>query len=85
MISCLQYAVKAILSSDLSNAPALHPGGTDICGCFAGNNWMVPVVRGEIQAINLGIAMECWSEEGKQETYQYFITIATYTYRVILP
>ncbi|XP_795289.2 acetoacetyl-CoA synthetase [Strongylocentrotus purpuratus] len=40
-------------------------GGTDLISCFAGQNWTVPVYRGEIQARNLGMAIESWSEEGK--------------------
>lgn len=39
-------------------------GGTDLISCFAGQNWTVPVYRGEIQARNLGMAIESWSEEG---------------------
>lgn len=40
-------------------------GGTDIIACFAGNNWTVPVYRGEIQGWNLGCAMDSWNEDGK--------------------
>lgn len=32
--------------------------------CFVGQNFSVPVYRGEIQARNLGMAVEAWSEEG---------------------
>ena len=39
-------------------------GGTDIISCFAGNNPVLPVYRGEIQARNLAMAMECWNEDG---------------------
>ena len=42
-------------------------GGTDIISCFAGQNPVVPVFRGEIQARNLGMAVECWNEEGEFE------------------
>lgn len=39
-------------------------GGTDIVSCFMlGNPWM-PVYSGEIQAAGLGMAVECWTEEG---------------------
>lgn len=38
--------------------------GTDICSLFAGHNVSLPVYTGEIQAINLGMAIESWSEEG---------------------
>ncbi|XP_058387223.1 acetoacetyl-CoA synthetase isoform X2 [Diceros bicornis minor] len=40
-------------------------GGTDIISCFMGQNSSIPVYRGEIQARNLGMAVEAWSEEGK--------------------
>ncbi|XP_053084702.1 acetoacetyl-CoA synthetase [Pangasianodon hypophthalmus] len=40
-------------------------GGTDIISCFMGQNFTVPVYRGEIQARNLGMAVESWSPEGK--------------------
>ncbi|XP_013403238.1 acetoacetyl-CoA synthetase [Lingula anatina] len=40
-------------------------GGTDIISCFAGQNCTLPVYRGEIQARNLGMAVECWNEDGK--------------------
>ncbi|XP_029777491.1 acetoacetyl-CoA synthetase [Suricata suricatta] len=40
-------------------------GGTDIISCFMGQNFSIPVYRGEIQARNLGMAVEAWSEEGK--------------------
>ncbi|XP_067934746.1 acetoacetyl-CoA synthetase-like [Watersipora subatra] len=40
-------------------------GGTDIVGCFAAQNWTVPVYKGEIQSRNLGCAMECWDENGE--------------------
>ncbi|MCI4392945.1 hypothetical protein PGIGA_G00151730 [Pangasianodon gigas] len=43
----------------------LKPGGTDIISCFMGQNFTVPVYRGEIQARNLGMAVESWSPEGK--------------------
>lgn len=39
-------------------------GGSDIIACFAGQNPTVPVHKGEIQSRNLGMAMECWNEQG---------------------
>ncbi|KAJ8779244.1 hypothetical protein J1605_012706 [Eschrichtius robustus] len=39
--------------------------GTDIMSCFVGQNPSIPVYRGEIQARNLGMAVEVWNEEGK--------------------
>ncbi|VDI51839.1 acetoacetyl-CoA synthetase [Mytilus galloprovincialis] len=41
-------------------------GGTDIIACFMGQNWTVPVYKGEIQGPNLGCAIETRDEEGKQ-------------------
>uniref|UniRef100_A0A8C3V9B6 Acetoacetyl-CoA synthetase n=1 Tax=Catharus ustulatus TaxID=91951 RepID=A0A8C3V9B6_CATUS len=40
-------------------------GGTDIISCFMGHNVTVPVYKGEIQARNLGMAVEAWNDEGK--------------------
>lgn len=40
-------------------------GGTDIIGCFMLGNPLMPVRRGEIQAAGLGMALECFSDEGK--------------------
>lgn len=42
-------------------------GGTDIVSCFAGQNPTVPVYRGELQSRNLGMAVQCWSEDGKPQ------------------
>ncbi|XP_059174105.1 acetoacetyl-CoA synthetase-like [Physella acuta] len=40
-------------------------GGTDIIACFLGQNWNVPVYRGEIQCLLLGCDMQSWDESGK--------------------
>lgn len=40
-------------------------GGTDIISCFMGQNVSLPVYRGEIQARNLGMAVEAWDEAGR--------------------
>ncbi|XP_025089979.1 acetoacetyl-CoA synthetase-like isoform X2 [Pomacea canaliculata] len=40
-------------------------GGTDIIACFMGQNWTVPVYRGEVQSFHLGCDMQSWTEEGK--------------------
>ncbi|MEJ2042289.1 MAG: acetoacetate--CoA ligase [Reinekea sp.] len=40
-------------------------GGTDIVSCFVGGNPWLPVVRGKIQAANLGMAVESWNEQGQ--------------------
>lgn len=39
-------------------------GGTDIISCFMGHNVTIPVYKGEIQARNLGMAVEAWNDEG---------------------
>ena len=38
-------------------------GGTDILGCFALGNSLLPVRRGELQCRGLGMAVEIWDEE----------------------
>lgn len=40
-------------------------GGTDIISCFAGQNPTLPVYRGELQARNLGMSIECWNLDGE--------------------
>ncbi|XP_078339308.1 acetoacetyl-CoA synthetase-like [Crassostrea virginica] len=40
-------------------------GGTDIIACFMGQNWTLPVYRGEVQGFTLGCDMQSWNEEGK--------------------
>lgn len=42
----------------------MFAGGTDIISCFMGQNFSIPVYKGEIQARNLGMAVEAWNEEG---------------------
>jgi acetoacetyl-CoA synthetase len=39
-------------------------GGTDICSLFAGHNVALPVYRGEIQCICLGMKVEAWNGQG---------------------
>nr|XP_014339562.1 PREDICTED: acetoacetyl-CoA synthetase [Latimeria chalumnae] len=39
--------------------------GTDIISCFMGQNFTIPVYKGEIQARNLGMPVEAWNDEGK--------------------
>src|SRR5690606_642298 len=39
-------------------------GGTDIIGCFALGNPVLPVRRGEIQCLGLGMAVEIFDEHG---------------------
>ncbi|XP_062941846.1 acetoacetyl-CoA synthetase [Cynocephalus volans] len=57
-----EYVYKNIKSSVLLGSIS---GGTDIISCFMGQNSSVPVYKGEIQARNLGMAVEAWNEEGK--------------------
>ncbi|MCA8920384.1 MAG: acetoacetate--CoA ligase [Planctomycetes bacterium] len=40
-------------------------GGTDILGCFAGGNPLLPVRRGELQCRGLGMAVEVYDAEGR--------------------
>ena len=39
-------------------------GGTDIISCFAGGNPILPVRRGELQCLGLGMAVEVFDEAG---------------------
>ena len=39
-------------------------GGTDIVSCFALGNPLLPVHRGEIQCLGLGLNVEVWDEQG---------------------
>ncbi|CAI9601875.1 unnamed protein product [Staurois parvus] len=56
------YVYKQIKSNVLLGSIS---GGTDIIACFMGQNPTIPVYRGEIQARNLAMGVEAWSEEGK--------------------
>ena len=40
-------------------------GGTDILGCFAGANPLLPVRRGELQCRGLGMAVEIYNDAGE--------------------
>ena len=40
-------------------------GGTDIMGCFADANPILPVYRGELQCRSLGMKVEVWDEDGR--------------------
>lgn len=40
-------------------------GGTDILSCFVLGNPTLPVWRGEIQCVGLGMAVEIWDESGR--------------------
>ncbi|XP_054852321.1 acetoacetyl-CoA synthetase [Eublepharis macularius] len=57
-----EYVYKCIKSSVLLGSIS---GGTDIVSCFMGQNVTIPVYKGEIQARNLGMAVEAWGDEGK--------------------
>ncbi|KAM9749412.1 acetoacetyl-CoA synthetase isoform 2-T2 [Dama dama] len=56
------YVYRCIKSSVLLGSIS---GGTDIVSCFMGQNPSIPVYKGEIQARNLGMAVEAWNEQGK--------------------
>ena len=43
-------------------------GGTDIISCFAGGNPLLPVRRGELQCLALGMAVEIYSPAGQPVT-----------------
>ncbi|XP_055095040.1 acetoacetyl-CoA synthetase isoform X1 [Symphalangus syndactylus] len=57
-----EYVYRCVKSSILLGSIS---GGTDIISCFMGHNFSLPVYKGEIQARNLGMAVEAWNEEGK--------------------
>ncbi|MDT3671226.1 MAG: acetoacetate--CoA ligase [Aromatoleum sp.] len=40
-------------------------GGTDIVSCFVLGNPVLPVWRGEIQCVGLGLAVEVWDDDGR--------------------
>ncbi|MBX7058162.1 MAG: acetoacetate--CoA ligase [Leptospirales bacterium] len=40
-------------------------GGTDLNGCFALGNPMLPVRRGELQCLGLGMSVEIWDQNGQ--------------------
>ena len=40
-------------------------GGTDIISCFVLGNPNLPVYRGEIQSLGLGMAVEIWDDQGR--------------------
>ncbi|XP_060106371.1 acetoacetyl-CoA synthetase [Heteronotia binoei] len=56
-----EYVYRCIKSSVLLGSIS---GGTDIVSCFMGQNVTIPVHKGEIQARNLGMAVETWDDEG---------------------
>ena len=41
-------------------------GGTDLISCFALGNPMLPVHRGELQSLGLGMSVEIWSPAGER-------------------
>jgi acetoacetyl-CoA synthetase len=43
-------------------------GGTDIVSCFVLGNPTLPVYKGQIQCIGLGMAVEIWNDEGQSVT-----------------
>lgn len=64
-----------------NNALLVFVGGTDIIACFMGQNPSIPVYRGEIQARNLAMGVEAWSEEGNcvsAKFYLYYVYMLQY-------
>ncbi|XP_077164216.1 acetoacetyl-CoA synthetase isoform X1 [Paroedura picta] len=57
-----EYVYRCVKSNVLLGSIS---GGTDIISCFMGQNVTIPVYKGEIQARNLGMAVEAWDDEGK--------------------
>jgi acetoacetyl-CoA synthetase len=55
--------IYSCIKSDLHLASI--SGGTDIIGCFALGNPLLPVRVGEIQSPGLGMAIEAWNELGE--------------------
>jgi acetoacetyl-CoA synthetase len=55
-------AVYDIVKTDVQLASI--SGGTDICGCFALGNPLLPVRRGELQCVALGMAVEIFDVSG---------------------
>jgi len=59
---CFDYVYQHIKSNvQLSSIS----GGTDILSCFALGNPILPVIRGEIQCIGLGMAVEIYNTQGQ--------------------
>jgi acetoacetyl-CoA synthetase len=55
------YAYAAISADVLLGSIA---GGTDLLGCFAGANPLLPVRRGELQCLGLGMAVQIFDDAG---------------------
>jgi len=53
-----QYVSSNVQLSSIS-------GGTDIISCFVGGNPILPVRRGELQCLGLGMAVEIYNETGQ--------------------
>ena len=82
--SCDLASVRTILSTGSPLAPASFDyvyrevaadlllasisGGTDILACFAGGNPVLPVRRGELQCLALGMAVEIFDDDGRAVT-----------------
>lgn len=55
-------------------------GGTDILGCFMLGNPMLPVYRGEIQCLGLGMDVKAFSDDGKELTNSEGELVCTSTF-----
>lgn len=56
------------ISSDIQLSSV--SGGTDIISCFAGGNPLLPVRRGELQCLALGMAVEIYDDDGNSVVEQ---------------
>ena len=63
---CLKYCLSDVKSSKHPNPTnsVYLVGGTDIIACFMGQNWTVPVYRGQVQGFTLGCDMAAWDDSG---------------------
>ncbi|WP_285187348.1 acetoacetate--CoA ligase [Rhodococcus sp. MEB041] len=64
--SVLPAAAHGWVAEHVGRSVHLAPvsGGTDVVSGFVGAPTGVPVVPGEIPAVNLGVALEAWSDDG---------------------
>lgn len=41
-------------------------GGTDVCAAFISGNLTLPIYAGELQGPEMGVAIECWNDNGER-------------------
>jgi len=56
------YVYRSVAADVLLSSVA---GGTDLLGCFAAGNPILPVRRGELQCLALGMAVDVWDDDGR--------------------